>query len=155
QNAHHGVGPGLMKPRAHADGNGLAAGHRGDLLAARVEDLRTEDFARAIAVPVAAAYAVFLPVARRLLIEHQADVAVDDVVGRALGRDAAVQQQDGAVGDPLHQPQIVGHKKHGDLALAQFLELADATVGEYGIAHGEGFVHDEDLGVHVDGGGEG
>src|SRR5439155_13574947 len=45
-------------------------------------------------------------------------------------------------------------KRPGDLALAQFPELADAAVGETGTAPGEGLVHDEDLGVHVDGGGK-
>ncbi len=45
-------------------------------------------------------------------------------------------------------------EQHGDLALAQFLELAHAAVGEHRIAHRQGFVDDQNLGVHVNGRGE-
>ncbi len=69
--------------------------------------------------------------------------------------DAAVEQEDGAVGKLLHQAEIVRHEEHGDFALAQFLKFAHAAIGEDGIADGEGLVDDENFGVDVDGGGEG
>ena len=76
-------------------------------------------------------------------------------LGVPCGFDAAVQQQNGAVGKLLHQPQIVGDEQHRDLALAQFLKLAHAAVGEDRVAHGQGFIHDQNFGVDVDRGGKG
>ena len=103
----------------------------------------------------AAAHAVPLLGARFLALQHQPDVAVDHVVGRALRRDASVEQQDGAVGELLHQAQVVGDEQHRDAALAQLLKLAHAAVGEDRVAYRQGFVHDEDFGVHVNGRREG
>src|SRR5260370_494806 len=54
--------------------------------------------ARAAAVTEAAAHAPLRLIARLLAFQHQSDVAVDHVVRRALGFDAPVKQQDGAVG---------------------------------------------------------
>ncbi len=49
----------------------------------------------------------------------------------------------------------MGDEQYRDFAFAQFLELAHAAIGEHRVADGQGFVNDQDFGVHVDGGGEG
>ena len=120
-----------------------------------IEDRDAEDLAGAIAVAEAAADAILLLVLRLLALQDEADVAIDDVVGRALGFDAAVEQEDGAVAERFDQAEIVGDEEDGDFAFAEFLELADAAVGEDGVADREGFVDDENFGIDVDGGGEG
>ena len=38
---------------------------------------------------------------------------------------------------------------------AQFLEFADAAIGEDGVADREGLIDNQDLGIHMDGGGKG
>ncbi len=119
------------------------------------EQVHAEDLARSIAVAIAGGEALFLVLAGLLLFQHQTDVAVDHVAGRAVRFNAAVQQQNGAVGKLLDQAQVMGDEQHGDFALTQLLELAHAAIGEHGIAHGQRLVDDEDLGVHVDGRGEG
>ena len=145
-----------VETAAHAHGDGLAAGDGWRPLRPRALRSWTR---RISLVPspwrkLERRRASFLFL-RLLAFQHQADVAVDDVFGRAFGFDAAVEQEDGAVGELFDQPEIVGDEQDGDLALAQFLEFADAAVGEDGVADGQGFVDDEDFGVDVDGGGEG
>ena len=49
----------------------------------------------------------------------------------------------------------VGNEQDGDAARAQFVDLAHAALAEIDVAHGQGFVHQQDFGVHVDGHGEG
>jgi hypothetical protein len=71
-------------------------------------------------------------------------------LGEPAGFDPPVQQQNGAVGELLHQAQVVRDEQHRDLALAQFLEFAHAAVGEHRVAHRQRFVHDQNFRVHVD-----
>ncbi len=37
---------------------------------------------------------------------------------------------------------------------AQFVHLAHAALAEIDVAHGQGFIHQQDFGIHVDGHGE-
>ena len=48
----------------------------------------------------------------------------------------------------------VGDEEDGNAARAQLMHFAHAALAEVDIAHGEGFVHQQDFGVHVDGYGE-
>ena len=67
---------------------------------------------------------------------------------------AAVEQQNGAVRELLHQSQIVRDEQDRNLALAQLLELAHAAIGEDRVADRQGLVDDQDFGVHMNRGGE-
>ena len=75
-------------------------------------------------------------------------------LGSPCGFDAAVEQKDGAMRELLHQTQIVRDEEHGDFALAQFFEFADAAVGEDGIADGQRFVNDQNVRIDMDCGGK-
>ena len=77
------------------------------------------------------------------------------MAGLAQLHHAAVVQPQGAVADGLDVAGGVGHVKDGNAAGAQVMHLAHAALAEVDIAHGQGFVHQQDLGVHIDGDGEG
>src|ERR1022692_105760 len=155
EDADHGIAGRMMKAAAEAHGDGFAAAHRSHRIARGVQQLDAQDFADAVAVPVTGSEALLLLLPRLLLFEHQSDVTVDDVAGRTLRFHAAVEQQNGAIGKLLHEAQVVRDEQYRDLAFAKLLELAHAAIGEDRVANGQGFVDDEDFGIHVDGGGEG
>src|SRR5262249_36184402 len=81
-------------------------------------------------------------------------VLIDYVLGLAFGRHLAVEQKDGAAGKLFDQAEVVRYEQDGDPAFPEFLELADAAVGENSVTHGKGFVDDEDIGIDMNRGGE-
>ena len=143
-------------PERSADANcdAFAAGHDAAGASALVEQYDVEDLARSIAVAVgggrvSAAVMLFKGL---LPLEYDADVLIDYVFRLALGFDAAVQQKNRPVGKLLHQTEIVRNEKDGGFLFAQLFEFANAPVGKDGIADRERFVHDQNVGVDVNGG---
>ena len=59
------------------------------------------------------------------------------------------------MGELFDEAKVVGNEENGGLLFAEFFKFADTAVGEDGVADGEGFIDDKDLGIDVDGGGEG
>src|SRR5262249_29139537 len=96
-----------METGANPDGDRLAARHRGHRFSGAVADLYREDLAGAITVAEAGSYAVILYSCGSLLFQDKSNVTVDDVFGRSVGFDAAVQQQNGAVRELFDQSEVV------------------------------------------------
>ena len=46
------------------------------------------------------------------------------------------------------------HKEHGGLLLAKLLEFANTPVGENRVADGQRLIHNQNIGIHMDGGGK-
>src|ERR1035437_7616409 len=164
-------------PRAHADayhdaGGGGKHGQRAALLAKHgdaddvgasiavavvdvgdgVDDFGGEGWSgiAMLVVHTAAAQSI-----RGILLHHGGHVAGDDAIGLAeLDQSAFVEPED-AIADGLDVGDGVGDKEDGDAAGAQLMHFAHAALAEINIAHGEGFIHEEDFGIDVDGDGEG
>ncbi len=71
------------------------------------------------------------------------------------GHDPAVVQPHRAIAESLHVAGGVRHEENGDSAGAQFVNLAHAALAEVNVADGEGFVHQQNLGIEMDGDREG
>ena len=84
-----------------------------------------------------------------------AKVARDDGIGRADLDYAAVIEPHDAVAQSFDVGGGVGDEEHGDAAGAQLMNFAHAALAKVDIAHGEGFIHQQNLGVDVNGDGEG
>ena len=54
----------------------------------------------------------------------------------------------------LHKAEVVRHEKDRDLPLPQLFEFADAAVRKNRIAHRKGLIHDQNIRIDVNGGGE-
>src|SRR5207247_2216259 len=108
QNSHHRLGLRSMKQATNSNDHPLSARERSSALATGAQQLDTQYLAGAIAVSKAT-----LDFARRapiqvalLLLQHQPNVAIDDVFRVAFRFDPSAKQQNGAVGELLHKPQI-------------------------------------------------
>ena len=89
-----------------------------------------------------------------ILLHHGRQVFGHHAIGFADFAHAAVIQPQGAVADGLHVGDGVRDEQDGDAARAQFVDLAHAALAEIDVADGQRFVHQQDLGIHVDGHGE-
>ena len=74
--------------------------------------------------------------------------------GSPISTHAAVVQPERAVADGLHVGHRVRDEQNGDAARAQLVHLAHAALAEINVAHGQGFIHQQDFRIHVDGHGE-
>ena len=64
-------------------------------------------------------------------------------------------QPHSAVADGFDVGDGVGNEEDGDAARAQFVDFAHAALAEIDVAYRQGFVHQQDFGVDIDGDGEG
>ena len=90
-----------------------------------------------------------------ILLGHGGQVFGDHAVGFADIDHAAVIQPQDAVADRLDVADGVRDEQDGDAALAEFVDLAHAALAEVNVADRQGFVHQQDFGIHVDGHREG
>src|ERR1035437_439092 len=90
-----------------------------------------------------------------ILLGHGGEVFGDHAVGFADIDHTAVIQPEHAVADGLDVADGVGDEQDGDAALAEFVDLAHAALTEVNVAHGEGFIDQQDFGIDIDGDGEG
>src|SRR5260370_29360886 len=82
------------------------------------------------------------------------NVTVYHLVRAALRNDFPLGHKDRAVAEALDKTEIVGDEENGDVAVLEFLQLAQAPVGEDGIPHGQGLVDDQDFRLYMDRGGK-
>ena len=75
--------------------------------------------------------------------------------GVAQFHDASMIEPHGAVADGFHVGDGVGDEEDGDAARAQLMHLAHAALAEIDIAHGQGFIHQQNFRIDIDGDGEG
>ena len=90
-----------------------------------------------------------------ILLGHRGEVFGDHAVGFADIDHAAVIEPQDAVADGLDVADGMRDEEDGDAALAEFVDLAHAALAEVDVADGEGFIHQQDFGIDVDGDGEG
>ena len=90
---------------------------------------------------------VFLDHRRHISRDHR--IRVSDVF------DAAGVQPHRAVSQRLHFGDGVRHEENGHAGVAHLVHFAHAALPEIDIAHRERFIHQQDLGLHMDGDGKG
>src|SRR5580698_1581078 len=166
QDTNHRVCDSLLKCRTDAQHNGFAGTESVADFPRRIQDPHVSDAAGAIPVaktalagdeaardgfvqPAGARFPI-----RVLAIQHEADVPVDRVLGRALHHNSSVQHESGAVRQALDQAEVVRNQQDGNVLLAKLLELLHAPAGEDCIAYRQSLIHDQHLGIDMNCGGE-
>ena len=96
----------------------------------------------------------FVPPVAGILCGHGGQILRDHALGLAQFDHASMIEPHGAVADGLHVGGGVGNEENGDAARAQLMHLAHAALAEVDVAHGQGFIHQQNFGIDVDGHGE-
>src|ERR1017187_7690779 len=172
--AHHESHDGLrdLAARAHADAHGDALRRLQKVhgVALRIQHGDSQHFRAAVAIAVVdvwnalddfrSAHAracartlrrAFQHQVRRVLFHHGRQILSHHPVRFADLPKAALLQPQGAVADGIYIGDGVGNEQNRDAPRAQFVHLAHAALPEVDVAHRQGFVHQQDLRVHVDG----
>src|SRR5712692_10941803 len=78
-------------------------------------------------------------------------IASDNLIRRPVGQERPVLDQENRLTEPANSTHVMGYKDYGLPPLAEVVDPRRALLLKRGVAHGQNFVDQQDVGIHLRG----